>query len=246
MILHDFVRGLRDALSPVLRPILWRVLGLGLVLSALLVYGAWAALGFVPSVGWAWADDLLRLAGGLVATIGLAFLFPVLVTTLLSLFLDEAAARLEAARYPGDPAGRDLPFWGALAGGLRFFAVVVLLNVAVLPLQLVGIVIPLVNLLVFWSLNGYLVGREVFEQVAIRHVPPLEVGRLRRLHRGLVFGAGLLGTALMVVPGVNLIAPLITVAATVHLVRRVRRTGIMGQARPVTAVSPSGRDPRSE
>lgn len=246
MILHDFLRGLRDALSPALRPLLWRVLGLSVVLSGLVFYGAWSAIGFVPSVGWAWADAVLQVAGGILVALALVFLFPVLITSLLSLFLDEAAARVEAVRYPDDPPGVEPPFRVALKAGLGFLVTVLLLNLAALPLQLVGLVVPLVNLLVFWSLNGYLVGREVFEQVAIRHASPPEVGRLRRLHRGLVFGAGLLGTALMAVPGVNLIAPLITVAAMVHLVRRVRRVAIMGQVRPVGASSPPGRDPRSE
>lgn len=246
MVLSDFLRGLGDALSPALRPILWRVLLLGLVLSALLGAAAWVAIGYVPSVGWAWVDAALQVAGRILMIVGIAFLFPLLATGLLSLFLDAAADRLEAARYPQDPPAREPPLWAGIAAGLRFLAVALALNLAVLPLQLVGLVVPLLNLLVFWSLNGYLVGREVFEQVAIRHVSPQEVGRLRRLHRGLVFGAGVLGTALMAVPGINLIAPLVTVAAMVHLVRRVRQAAVMGQGRPVGAPSSPGRDPRSE
>ncbi|WP_166646532.1 EI24 domain-containing protein [Zavarzinia compransoris] len=217
-----FLKGLEDALSPPLRAILWRVLGLGLVLSALLIAGAYQALGYAPSTGWGWADEIIRIAGGILAAIGLAFFFPVVMTTLQSLFLDEAAAKVTARDYPADPPGREVGFAEGLASGLRFLGLAVMLNILALPLQLVGLFLPVVNILLFLVLNGYLVGREYFEQVAMRYASAPEAARRRRANRGLAFGAGVLGTGLMVVPVVNLIAPLVTVAAMVHLERGVR------------------------
>lgn len=217
-----FLKGLEDALSPPLRAILWRVLFMGLALTLLLVAGAYQGLGFAPSTGWGWLDETLRILGGILTGIGLAFMFPVMMTTLQSLFLDEAAARVAARDYPADPPGRDIGFVEGAVSGLRFLAVTIVLNILFLPLQIAGFFLPLLNLLVFLVLNGYLVGREYFEQVAMRQASPAEAARLRRANRPLVFGAGLLGTALMVVPVVNLIAPLVTLAAMVHLERGVR------------------------
>ena len=217
-----YLKGLEDALSPPLRAILWRVLGLGLVLSVLLIVAAYQALGFAPSTGWGWLDEVIRVLGGILTGVGLAFFFPVIMTTLQSLFLDEAAAKVAKRDYPGDPPGRDIGFAEGLASGLRFLVVAVVLNILALPLQLVGLLLPIVNILVFLVLNGYLVGREYFEQVAMRHASAAEAARLRRSNRMLAFSAGLLGTALMVVPIVNLVAPLVTVAAMLHLERGVR------------------------
>ncbi|PWR22513.1 EI24 domain-containing protein [Zavarzinia aquatilis] len=217
-----FLKGLEDALSPPLRAILWRVLFMGLALTLLLVAGAYQGLGFAPSTGWGWLDETLRILGGILTGIGLAFMFPVMMTTLQSLFLDEAAAKVAARDYPADPPGRDIGFVEGTVSGLRFLAVTIALNILFLPLQIAGIFLPLLNLLVFLGLNGYLVGREYFEQVALRQASPAEATRLRRANRLLVFSAGLLGTALMVVPVVNLIAPLVTLAAMVHLERGVR------------------------
>lgn len=217
-----YLKGLEDALSPALRGILWRVLGLGLALSALIVWGAYQGLGFAPSTGWEWLDETIRIAGGVLTTIGLFFLFPVMMTTLQSIFLDEAAAKVARRDYPADPSGREIGFVEGLASGVKFLILALVLNLVALPLQIVGLFLPLLNLLVFLALNGYLVGREYFEQVAMRHATATEAARLRRSRRLLVFGAGLLGTALMVVPIVNLIAPLVTVAAMVHLERGVR------------------------
>ncbi|MFA5121954.1 EI24 domain-containing protein [Zavarzinia sp.] len=217
-----YLKGLEDALSPPLRAILWRVLGLGLVLSALLVWGAYAGLGYAPSTGWGWLDEAIRIAGGVLMAIGLAFVFPLVMTTLQSLFLDEAAAKVTRRDYPGESPGRDVGMVDGTVAGLRFLVIAIALNLAALPLQIVGLFVPLLNLLVFLILNGYLVGREYFEQVAMRHAPVKAASALRRANRMVVFGAGLLGTALMVVPIVNLIAPLVTVAAMVHLERRLR------------------------
>ncbi|RJF89691.1 hypothetical protein D3874_24220 [Oleomonas cavernae] len=217
-----YLKGLEDALSPPLRAILWRVLGLGVVLSILIVWGAYQGLGFAPSTGWEWLDETIRIAGGILTTVGLFFLFPLIMTTLQSLFLDEAAAKVATRDYPADAPGREIGFVEGGISGVRFLILALVLNLVALPLQIVGLVVPLLNLLVFLGLNGYLVGREYFEQVAMRHASATVSARIRRDNRLLVFGAGLLGTALMVVPIVNLIAPLVTVAAMVHLERGVR------------------------
>ena len=59
-----YLKGLEDALSPPLRAILWRVLGIGLLLSVLLVFGAYQGLGFAPSTGMGWLDETIRVLGG--------------------------------------------------------------------------------------------------------------------------------------------------------------------------------------
>lgn len=224
-----YLKGLEDALSPPLRAILWRVLAMGLVLSGLIVWGAYQGLGFAPSTGWEWLDETLRIIGSVLTTIGLFFLFPLIMTTLQSIFLDEAANKVAARDYPADPPGREIGFVEGTVSGIRFLILALALNLLALPLQIAGFFIPLLNLLVFLGLNGYLVGREYFEQVAMRHASAADAARLRRGHRMLAFGAGLLGTALMVVPIVNLIAPLVTVAAMVHLERGVRLGAARGK-----------------
>jgi len=223
-----YLKGLEDALSPPLRAILWRVLGLGLALSVLLIFGAYQGLGYAPSTGWGWVDEVIRIAGGILTALGLAFFFPVVMTTLQSLFLDEAAARVAARDYPADPPGREVGFAEGMASGLRFLGLAIILNILALPLQVVGLFLPIINILLFLVLNGYLIGREYFEQVAMRYASAPEAAARRRANRGLAFAAGVVGTGLMVVPIVNLIAPLVTVAAMVHLERGTRLRTVKG------------------
>ncbi len=175
-----YLKGLEDALSPPLRAILWRVLGLGLALSVLLIFGAYQGLGYAPSTGWGWVDEVIRIAGGILTALGLAFFFPVVMTTLQSLFLDEAAARVAARDYPADPPGREVGFAEGMASGLRFLGLAIILNILALPLQVVGLFLPIINILLFLVLNGYLIGREYFEQVAMRYASAPEAAARRR------------------------------------------------------------------
>ena len=72
--------------------------------------------------------------------------------------------------------------------------------------------------LVFWLVNSVLLGRELIELVWLRHAPapraPLPVGGLERA----VLGGAI--TALLAVPFVNLLAPVLGAAAAAHLVHR--------------------------
>jgi hypothetical protein len=86
--------------------------------------------------------------------------------------------------------------------------------VIVLPLYL----IPGANLPVYLALNGYLLGREYFELVAGQRLPPREMRRLRREQRGRLWLAGVVIAAMLMIPGFNLVAPVVAIAFMVHLV----------------------------
>jgi uncharacterized protein involved in cysteine biosynthesis len=67
-------------------------------------------------------------------------------------------------------------------------------------------------------INGYLIGREYLEMVALRQLTPPETTRLRAAYQGKFVMAGVLTTVLLTIPFVNLIAPIIGVAAMTHIV----------------------------
>jgi CysZ protein len=96
--------------------------------------------------------------------------------------------------------------------------VMVVLNLLALPLYFV----PVLNLIVFYGVNAYLLGREYFELVAMRRLDPRSARWLHRSHRLRFFVAGLLATALLTLPVVNLVAPLLSAAFMLHLVMALR------------------------
>jgi CysZ protein len=90
----------------------------------------------------------------------------------------------------------------------------VAVNLIALPLYL----IPVLNVVIFYGVNAYLLGREYFELVALRRLDPRAARGLRRTHRWRFFTAGLLMAALFTIPFVNLVASLIAAAFMAHLV----------------------------
>jgi len=75
--------------------------------------------------------------------------------------------------------------------------------------------------LVFWIVNGFLLGREYFQLVALRRVDRAEAAALRRKHFATIW---LTGTAMAVplsIPLVNLIVPIAGVAIFTHQFHRV-------------------------
>ena len=86
-------------------------------------------------------------------------------------------------------------------------------------------------MLIYYTLNGYLIGREFFELVAHRRLLPAEAVKLRQKVKFQLFLSGLIITFLMTLPIVNLIAPVIAVSVMVYLVDDWNKTLIKAQER---------------
>ena len=151
--------------------------------------------------------------------IALFVLFPSIATFFVCFFLDSIAEAVENRYYPADSPGRDAPLMQALGQSLRLVVVVVVLNILCLPLYLV----PGLNLFVFYALNGYLLSREYFELVSIRHMKPSEASVLRRRAGLTVFVTGVVIAFLLTVPVVNLVAPVFATAMMVHVFKQAQR-----------------------
>ena len=109
----------------------------------------------------------------------------------------------------------------AIGVALKFFIVVLLVNIVALFLLL----IPGINLIAFYLGNGYLLGREYFELAAMRHVPPAEAKTLRKANRLTVFLCGLIIAGLASVPILNLVTPLFATAFMVRIYKGLARRG---------------------
>jgi uncharacterized protein involved in cysteine biosynthesis len=146
------------------------------------------------------------------------FLFPSVMVATMQLLLERIARAVEARHYPGAPAAREQPMTEAVLSALGLAGATLFLNLLVLPLYF----IPLINVLVFFTLNGYLLGREYFELVAQRRMTAVEAKALRRTRRARVFLAGVVVAFLLTIPLVNLITPIIATAFMLHIYEGMR------------------------
>lgn len=212
---------LSDTFSKPLRSVMMRALGLALVLLVLAGFGAFYGLEAIPEFGadWGWPilDEVVDWLSGAFVIVALVLLLMPVSALFAGLFLEEVAAAVEDKHYPGDTAGRDQPFVQGLWIALKFTALLIILNLIALPLYF----IPVVNVIAYWGLNGYLLGREYFELVALRHHTPEDARSLRRSKRVRVFSGGVAAAALASIPVVNLLTPFFATALMVHLHKKV-------------------------
>ncbi len=200
--------------DPASRRVVWIAVLSALAAFTLLAGGVWWALFHTALTGYAWVDWTLDLLGGLAVLVVAWVLFPATVGMVSSFFLEEVVNAVERRHYPRLPPARKTGIMEELATALRFFAVVVLVNLLALPLYLA---VPGLNILVFYTVNGYLLGREYFEMVALRRLDRKDVGFLRRARPLKPFLAGVVIAFLSTIPFVNLLVPVIASAFMVHV-----------------------------
>ncbi|WP_188408014.1 sulfate transporter family protein [Agaricicola taiwanensis] len=210
---------LRQAFSPPFRMVLFKSVGLALLLLILIGAGLQAALAHLVVLQNVFLDWTAAIASALGILVVLFFAVPPIISLVAGFFLDEIAGEVERTHYPADAPGREQPLARSLILAIKFAALVLVVNIGVLLLAL----IPGVNLIAWWLANGYLLGREYFELAAMRFRSPEEAKALRRQHRGRVFFGGLMIAAMMAIPIVNLATPLVATAFMVHIHKRVGR-----------------------
>ena len=232
MIFSDFTR----ALGQLGDPRFLRVVALGLGLSLALLIGVYAGLLLlidtfapasveIPFVGPVGGLETLLSVGSFFLMIGLSIFLMIPVAALFSgLFLEDVVRAVEDRHYPALPDVARLELSDSLIDALNFFGLLVAANALALILYFfAGPFIPLV----FWAVNGLLLGREYFTLVAMRRLGRQGAKALRSRHAGQIWLAGALMAAPLSIPVLNLVIPVLGVATFTHMVHRL--TGIPAQ-----------------
>jgi CysZ protein len=219
----------QELFTPPFRAVLWKCVAFTIgLLIVLIVAVEWTFSHFVQWPGW--IETAIEWLGGLALVVGSIFLIPPVTSLVAGLYLDDIAAEVERAAYPSDPPGKELATLPAIGLALKFFLVVLAVNILALFLLL----IPGVNLIAFYLGNGYLLGREYFELAAMRHMPSDEAKQLRKANRVTVLMCGLIIAGVASVPILNLITPLFATAFMVRIFKGLSRaSGLRLAPRPV-------------
>jgi len=221
----DFLKALGQLPDPRFRSVLLKGIGLTIALLAgLTVLLAWIAGFFIPEtvtlfgmeIAWldsvaSWATVLLMLLLSVVLMVPVAAAFT-------GIFLDDVAEAVEERHYPGLPAVGHIPVRDTLKESLSLILVAIGVNLVALVLMFfVGPLAPVL----FWAVNGYLLGREFFQMAAIRREGREGAIRLRKRHAAQVWLAGTLMAVPLSVPLVNLLIPVLGAATFTHMYHRL-------------------------
>ena len=191
---------------------------------ALTVVFYWA----VPEVkvfesGWLqWANSALEVGGSLAFFAALVLTFSAPATLIGGIFLDDIAMAVEKRHYPDDEPGRSADFSKTFGVSLRFIGITLVLNVLALPFYLIALLFPPLFACIFYGLNGYLLSREYFELVSLRHKDAKAARQLRKANGLRVFSAGVVIAFLLTVPIVNLFMPILATAFMLHIFKALQ------------------------
>jgi CysZ protein len=173
----------------------------------------------IPFVGPVTGIETLLGWASLLLMIGLSVFLMVPVAAAFSgLFLEDVVDAVEDRHYSQLPPAVPLGWVEGLRQSVNFLGLVIAVNVAALFVYpLAGPLLPIV----FWVVNGFLLGREFFTLVALRRLPPEAAADLRRRNRFRLWAAGTLMAVPLSIPLVNLAIPVLGVATFTHLFHRM-------------------------
>ncbi|MCI2400370.1 EI24 domain-containing protein [Aliiroseovarius subalbicans] len=224
--LTDFSRALGQLGDTRFRRVL--LLGLGLTLGLLIAI----TLVFSWLVGWVtpdsfslpwigeitWVGSALSWGAVLLMFVLSIFLMVPVASAFTGIFLDDVAEAVEDRHYPGLPKVPAMGLWDTIRDSASFFGVIVVVNL--LALMLFFFVGPFAPVL-FWAVNGYLLGREYFQMAAMRRLGREGANRLRARHTGQIWVAGTLMAMPLSIPIVNLLIPVLGAATFTHMFHRL-------------------------
>jgi CysZ protein len=226
------IKALSQILSPPMRSILWRSIGLALVLIVVLAIGLQRLLSWLATSGEVWAEALLgpsfqtlldilawivSIAAGLGVVFGAVLLMPAITSLVASLFVDDVADHVEREHYPAERPGVALPLPVAITEGVKTASLTILVYLVALPFVLFAGA----GFIIFFIATAWLLGREYFELAAMRFRSPQEAKAMRKDNAATVFTAGLFIAAFVSIPIVNLATPLFGMAFMVHMHKRL-------------------------
>lgn len=208
--------------DPAILRVLGKSLAVTLAIFALLGWGASLAFDAgLDRLGVEESSSYGTLLAVLAVLIAGWLLFRLVALAVLQFFVEDVVRAVEARHYPSAAAMPELSFGKALRNSAGSTGRALLVNLAVSPVALVLLFTGVGAALVFWLANAVLLGRELQDMVWLRHRRAAEeaapIGGPTR------FVLGGLVAALLAVPFVNFLAPVLGAASATHLVHRGRQ-----------------------
>ena len=198
-------------LGVVLRSVTLSVLAFG----ALVAGSAWLVEDWVGQGGWlGWLAGAL---GGATALLLAVWLFVPVALLIATLFVNRVSVTVERRFYPGLPAAAGAPMTEQAWAGAVLGAQVLVLQIVSL---LAAILLPGVGLLLGWLVTGWAIGRGLFMSVAMRRMARPEALLVYDRRRLAVLLPGVALALASSLPLVNLLVPVLGIAAMVHVLHR--------------------------
>lgn len=211
--------------------ILLKSFAVTLIIFALVASAGWYAIDALLqwaglADGWfTGAGELRELAALLLALAGLWLVWRITAMAVIQFYAEDVVKAVEERHYPhAAKTARDLPLSRQFLNSLVAAGRALLFNLLALPFALILLATAIGPALLFWAVNAVLLGRELQDMVWLRHASthadeknPSVSAPVSRTER---FVLGGVIAALMAVPIVQFLAPVLGAAAATHLIHR--------------------------
>ena len=211
-----FKKSILDLLEPDIRTILFKTVILSLFSIIMIVYMCWTLFNthqvfdiwlLGPILSWAW---------GLIALIFGALLLPPITIIIGSIYSDSIVDHIEKKYYPSRLGMRQIKLSELGFSISKNFCITITVNILLAPLYLIGTFFPIISFLIFYSVNGYLIGKELFETVASRHLEMKDRYLLKKQNNSKVIIGGIIIVGISTIPILNLIAAVLGIVFMTH------------------------------
>lgn len=225
-------KAIAQMFTPPFRTVLWKSIGLAILILILLTVGLHRLFGWLAGEGAQYLEGftgpgmetplhallwVLAIMAGFGLVAGAIFIMPAVTSFVASFFSDEIAAEVEHSYYPADPPGVAVPVVTATVQGLKTALLALLIYLCAVPFLLFAGF----GFLIFFVANCFLLGREYFLLAAMRFHSIEEAKALRRQHHGTIVLAGAFIAGFVSIPILNLATPLFGMAFMTHMHKKL-------------------------
>ncbi len=174
--------------------------------------------------GLSWAGDAADISTIVLILLAHFLLFRAVAVAVIGIFADDVVEAVEMRYYPDAHAtARAVPFGQSLAMGLGSGFRALLVNVLFSPIYVILLLTGVGTPIAFFIVNTWLLGRDLGDMVAARHMRARDLPTWRRRTSFRRLRLGAVGTGLFLIPGISLLAPVLGAAMATHAFHLGRR-----------------------
>ena len=219
--IQALARALAQLTDRTILAILLKVMMLTILLFALFGVAAYFGLLWLfASLGWTQGGLAAATAAVIIAILTGLLLFRIIAIFVLNIFSDDIVDAVERRYYPELAETAKAPGYAlGIRMGLASTGRALGYNIVAAPLYILLLVTGIGVPIAFFVVNGILLGRDLQDMVAARHVSDYRnlaaEWSLPKVQR---FVLGLIAVLLLAIPFVNFLAPVLAAAMATHLV----------------------------
>lgn len=219
--IQALTRALAQLTDRTILAILLKVMMLTILLFALFGVAAYFGLLWLfASLGWTQGGLAAATAAVIIAILTGLLLFRIIAIFVLNIFSDDIVDAVERRYYPERAETAKAPGYAlGIRMGLASTGRALGYNIVAAPLYILLLVTGIGVPIAFFVVNGILLGRDLQDMVAARHVSDYRnlaaEWSLPKVQR---FVLGLIAVLLLAIPFVNFLAPVLAAAMATHLV----------------------------